>query len=332
MSLKKVIKKNIDFSYLKQLGIKLYFKLHRSYQKRILQIRKSWLSKQMDRQSRNGIFAIHLDSDWLGLGARIVQTIELLMYADEKNILPQFRYGYKEEKNTVDYFHELFENKIPIITTKTQGIAYTKINTINELDLKKNYNQLLTIQSANQLFHKYLKIKDNIISEVDSFAKLNFEGHIVLGLHYRGTDKTGEAPQVQLPFVYDTILRALSRPGSPFTRLFISSDESGCIDYFEKNKLPIKIIWRNDIYRSNDGNQFHRNPANDISIINREALINCLLLAKCELLVKTSSLLSDCCKIFNPELEMLILNKPHHSGLTWWPTTELNSNYFIGEA
>jgi hypothetical protein len=317
---------------LNKIRIRLKLILTGYYQKIILPIRKCWLSKKVVHRSQNGILAIEINSDWLGLGARIVQTIELLMYADEKKILPEIRYGYKERKKPKDYFNELFENTSTIASNKNRDTLYTKINTINELNLEKNYNELLSIQSANQLFHKYLKIKESIIAEVDNFTKLNFEGHLVLGLHYRGTDKSNEAPQVSLSFVFETIQKILSSREVSYTRLFISSDEVGCIEYFKKNKLPIEIIWRNDIYRSNDSKQFHRNSANDISVINREALINCLLLAKCKFLIKSSSLLSDCCKIFNPELEMLILNKPYRSDLTWWPTTELNSKYFIGNA
>ena len=51
------------------------------------------------------------------------------------------------------------------------------------------------ISNAAGLIAKYIRIKQDVIDEVNSFCTAYFGNH-VLGLHYRGTDKKDEAPRV----------------------------------------------------------------------------------------------------------------------------------------
>jgi len=327
-SFKKQVGKLLEKIGLKKLGIKIDLKINSYYKNFINYLRSIYIPIAVKRRSKKQLLAINLDSDWLGLGARIVATIELLMYAEENKLVLKMKYGYRRRGDDYNYFDDLFENIIPEKEQiENKQINYTHIRTVFELDLKKNYNKLLDCELANNLLNRHFKINDAILKEVDIFSDYHFKGSKVLGLHYRGTDKIGEAPKVDLDFVYNFILETLDTSTVKFDKLFISSDELSCIELFQKRKLPLEIISRDDVYRSSDGQQFHRNPSNNISVINQEALINCLLLSKCNLLIKTASILSDCCKIFNPDLEMIILNEPHNSNLIWWPATELNGKY-----
>ena len=326
MNLKKKIGFILQKIGLKQVGIKLDLKVHSIFRDIISYFRFIYIPLLVKYRSRKGVLAINLDSDWLGLGARIVKTIELLMYAENNGLTLYLQFGYQKKKDTFDYFKDLFDVKINN-KKATNEIKFTHIRDVGELKLKENYNELLTINLANTLFNKHLQIKKNIINETENFYNINFKNSRILGFHYRGTDKTGEAPKVDLSTVYNLIQNKIE--SDKYDKLFISTDEESCIEYFTTKNLPIEILWRNDIYRSKDGNQFHRNQSNDMSVINQEALINCLLLSRCDLLIKTASILSDCSKIFNPNLEMLILNEPHSSNLTWWPATELNPKYLI---
>lgn len=314
---------------LKKVITKIDLGVNNFYQDSIKYLRSIYIPKRVKYYSGSGILAINIDSDWLGLGARIVATIELLMYAEEKGLTLKMHYGYRKSNDCYNYYDDLFEDIINGDSSQDKDITirFTNIRSLYELNFEKNYNRLLNVQLAHQLWSKHIRIKDKIAAEVNSFVDANFKGYHVLGLHYRGTDKSGEAPKVNLDFVLKVILETVSETAEKFDRLFISTDESSCIEFFKKSRLPMEIVWREDIYRSKDGNQFHRDPANDMSVVNREALINCLLLSKCDLLIKTASILSDCSKIFNPGLNMIILNEPHSDNLTWWPATELNQKY-----
>lgn len=326
MNFKRKIGQLLEKIGLKQIGIKFDLKINSIYRDCIKHFRSIYIPLLVKYRSRKGVLAIDIDSDWLGLGARIVETIELLMYAEEKNLQLQLRYSYRRRYDCRNYFKDLIENKVIANQNKKFNKSFTKIRHIYELNLPKDYNKLLNVSLANHLFNKYLKINEDIMAEVNSFINYNFDGNI-LGLHYRGTDKVGEAVKINLEFIYELILKTLNNSEIKYSKLFISTDELNCINFFKIKTLPIEIIWHDDAYRSTDGNQFHRDPSSDISVINREALINCLLLSKCKLLIKTASILSDCCGILNPKLKMIILGIPRSQRLTWWPATELNAKY-----
>jgi hypothetical protein len=90
--------------------------------------------------------------------------------------------------------------------------------------------------------------------------------------------------------------------------------------------LRLPVIYRKDILRSTDGNQFHRIKENSKSLINRDAIVNCLLLSDCNFLLKTASILSDCSVVFNPTIRVKVISFPHSRELTWWPATEIKQN------
>ncbi len=333
MGVKKKIGLILEKAGLKQTGIRIDLTVNRWKREAVRKIRYFYIPIIVKRRAKSGVLAIDLDSDWLGLGARIVATIELLMYAEEKGLMLKMKYSYRIPKDRRNYFQELFDeigpegNKLDF----SENLVFTSIRSNHELQLEKDYNKLLDTGIANRLFSRHYRFKTNIAEQVNQFADGHFKGSRILGLHYRGTDKIGEAPKVSLDFVARVIAETLANSKFKYDKLFISSDESSCIDYFKSIDTSLQVIWRDDIYRSRDGNQFHRNPVNDFSIINQEALINCLLLSKCDLLIKTASILSDCSKIFNPDLEMIILNEPHSESLKWWPATELNKKYLYRE-
>ena len=329
LALRKNSGKILEKLGMKPVGVKIVLTFRNVFRGCLDFARTVYIPMQIKRRTRDGVLAINLDSDWLGLGARIVATLELLMHAEENGLVLWIKYGYNNRKDDHNYFEDLFKWKPwnEKIDVKNPNLIFTHIRSIDELKLKKDYNRLLSSGFANQLFERHLVIKDNILEEVNKFSNLHFKDFRILGLHYRGTDKVGEAPKVELGFIYDLILELIDSAEIKFDKLFISSDESSCIDFFKQKKLPLEIVYREDIYRSKDGAQFHRNFENNMSIVNHEALVNCLLLAEAALLIKTASILSDCCKVFNPELSMIILNEPHSSNLTWWPARELNQKY-----
>jgi hypothetical protein len=50
----------------------------------------------------------------------------------------------------------------------------------------------------------------------------------------------------------------------------------------------------------------------------RDAIVNCLILSRCEALLKTASILSAWSKLFNPRLPVVMLNRPPDEHL-WFP-------------
>ena len=303
---------------LKKVYLKIYFFIFNSFTEIKKNIRIFFVQKKTLKQIEKGYLNVFLNSDWLGLGARIVKTIELLNFAELKRIELNIKYGYKEKYNS-DYFHFLFHFKT---TKKHQNKKYIRIEDSNEIVKNINLNNLLSIEKANGLFEKYLEFDQSILSEVDTYCKENFINSKVLGVHYRGTDKSGEAPRFNEDMLIAEIEDCLVN--NSFDKVFISTDEQKTLEKISNRFKNIDVIFRADVLRSDNGDQFHRKPANSKEIVNRDAIANILILSKTHFLLKTASIMSDCCFIFNPELEYKILSMPHNDDLTWWPASELN--------
>jgi hypothetical protein len=325
-SMQKKVGSFLGFFRLKKIGTRIHLWLlnqSRDLERNARFIVIPYLAK---KRAGSGCFAIDLDSDWLGLGARIIKTLEILLYCEEKSLIPRIRYSYRA-KPTADYFGELFYYKSP---EHPKGeITYTKIRDIDELRWPENYNQKLRLDFAKKLFDKYLGIREDIVREVDVFCEQWFKGKRILGVHYRGTDKAGEAPVIDKERLLESI-REVVEENNGINAIFLSSDDEQIIRFLEDAALGLPLIYRKDKMRSGDGQQFHRKKEISKSIVNRDALVNCLLLSRCHLLLKTASILSDCSVVFNPELPVEVISFPHSDKLTWWPATEIKQRLVSG--
>lgn len=106
-------------------------------------------------------------------------------------------------------------------------------------------------------------------------------------------------------------------------KLFISSDDPAFVDWFAKaadGKLAVVI--HPDEERSRNGLAIHYDPSGNKYRKGFEALVNCLLLSRCNALLRTSSFLSAWSSIFRPELPVTLLNEPY-ANACWFPDNEL---------
>lgn len=273
--------------------------------------------------SKKGIMAVDIRSEH-GFGAKIMWCLEILLYCEENNLSPDFRFTYSKKDVKNDFFNPFFavfeKRNYP------QNYNFAVIGDIHELNLPKDYNKLMTVDIANHLIKKYLIIREEIIEEVNTFCLSNFSQATVLGVHYRGTDKHLESPVVS----YDKVKRNIElylKNHSYTNCIFVSSDDDNFITFIKKVGLGIKIIIRNDSFRSSDDVAIHYSNTNKYDI-NRDAIVNCLILSRCDALMKCSSILSGISKLFNPVLPIVMLNKPYKS---WFPDGTL-VNHAIQQA
>ena len=285
----------------------------------------SWIKSKINRSiislvakynSRNGVFAVEIKSS-VGLGAKLEWGLEILAYCHENGLVPQFKFSYPNSKNSEDYFGTFF--RIKGIVDKGKSPIFIKISSITELSLGKDYDRILNIELATCLINKYLAVREDVISEVESFCNQHFVGRRVLGVHYRGTDKAQESPVVPYDIVKRNIDHYLKlRPETDC--VFISSDDTNFIESMERASVGHPIIYRNDSLRSRDDNSIHESADTNKYEVNRDAIVNCLLLSKCDALLKTASILSGWSKLFNPNLPVVVLNQPYER---WFPERDL---------
>src|SRR5210317_1095598 len=191
------------------------------------------------QQRKNGnIFAVNINSE-VGFCANLEWCLEIIMHCETYNLTPYIQLtgsNYRSPQLGKDYFAYFFENiklsEEDALKIKKKKIRISKISHISQLGLPENYDLKLTVSNAAGLMAKYIHIKQDIIDEVDSFCTAYFGNH-VLGLHYRGTDKEGEAPRVNWEKVTRNVQYYL-RNSSQTDCVFISSDEIDFIHHIEK--------------------------------------------------------------------------------------------------
>lgn len=321
--MRKIVGRQLSKLGLKPLALKVYFFQLHLFNDIVRKYREFLIPILINKRSKKGIYAINIDSDWIGLGARIVKTLEILKYCEDYNFTPVIQYAYREKgtkKN--NYFEDLFQYKN--ITLNNRNVKFTHIRDIDELQWEEDYNKKLELKNAKSLFDKYIVFNTPIIHEVEEFTVKNFANKKVLGIHYRGTDKAGEAPLVTKESLIASINDLLQT--HKFDVIFISTDDQSILEFVINSNLTVPVIYREDHFRSSDGDQVHRKEFNSKYMVNRDAAINMLLLSKCNLLLKTASILSDCSVIFNPSIPIKLLSKPHSENLTWWPAREIIQN------
>lgn len=251
----------------------------------------------------------------VGIGARLEWVLEILAFCDDHKLSPRFRFSYSD--SDTDYFAPFFKINDP--EHLSEGVLpFAKIFTIGDLKLEKNYDQSLTLARASELIQKYLRVQDDIQQEVDSFCEEHFQGRRILGVHYRGTDKHTEAGAVTHTNVEENIQYYLQQHPD-VEAIFISTDAADFIKEIEKSTIKKQIFYRDDSFRSTDEVAIHFSRQNKYDI-NRDALVNCLLLSRCDALIKSASILSAWSVLFNPDIHLVMLNKPYD---TYFPEREL---------
>ncbi len=161
----------------------------------------------------------------------------------------------------------------------------------------------LSKERITELLHKYVHVKPHILEKVNSFCAKNLCGHHVVGIHYRGTDKITEVPLIS----YDKIQQAftnvydnLSTAEQKNIIVYIATDDNLFLNYMLES-LSVPIIY-NDFVRSDDNHAVHWGCDDKYKSIyqkGEEALLDCLVLSKCAILIRTSSCLSFMAEYFN---------------------------------
>lgn len=155
---------------------------------------------------------------------------------------------------------------------------------------------------ASEIINRYVKIKKTILDKINSYTMENFKEKFVIGIHYRGTDKKIESPRVSYKKMEDALNTYIKNNELKEYKIFIATDEFAFLDYF-LNRFPNQVLFTTAERSSND-QAVHKSNYSPYSK-GEEALIDCLLLSKCNYLLWTESCLSLNATRFNPELPHL---------------------------
>jgi hypothetical protein len=207
----------------------------------------------------------------------------------------------------------------------TRGeVPICRIDGIRQLGLPESYDLQLDLEIASRLVRKYIGIKKEILDAVDHFVDRYLKNRRVLGIHYRGTDKRAEAPLLSYPEFKKSICQFLDEDRN-VNCLFVSSDEQRFVHFVENEfSHDLPVVYHDDTERSETDVAIHRSKQGNRYKKAEEAVLNCLLLSRCDALLKSASILSGWSKLFNPELPVVLLNRPF-DGQLWFPDRDLVS-------
>ena len=215
----------------------------------------------------------------------------------------------------------------------------------------KMENLLDNFKLANEYFFKYFKFNNSITDKVNLFTN-QFNDKRVLGLHYRGTDKNivKWVTHVSIDEFISIIDSHLKN--NNYDIIFISTDE---FDFINKMKEKYNNILFYDEEKNNDNKksihlnrltimenkirELKKSKNNIFNIENIDKLedeikkdteynrilfenvvVNSIILSKCNLVLKTHSLVSAYSKIFNPDLEIYTVNSCLEN---YWPESHI---------
>lgn len=158
-------------------------------------------------------------------------------------------------------------------------------------------------ERAHELINRYITIHTPIRKYVDEFARHRFKQRHVIGIHYRGTDKRLEVPLVP----YQTVFQEIDRNIQKNSLLFVATDDGVFLKKI-KARYGKRVLYVKDSTRSIDEKPLHTNAKSPYKQ-GKEALIDCLLLARTNLIIRTSSNLSLAATFFNPDVNVIELSK-----------------------
>jgi hypothetical protein len=214
------------------------------------------------------------------------------------------------------------KRKVRISISSIRSLPGIRTETLN-LDLIK----------ANQIFYSLFDISEKVLQSVSDFMKREITNSY-LAIHLRGTDKQKEAELVPVSKYVETLANLIDRSQKNVIDVFVASDEKGLIEEISieiNRQFPnCKVLSQKGILRSLDGKPIHlggnasTRTDHDIAI---EALTEALILSKSSILIRNASFLSGWASIFNPNLNVVMLNAPDESK-NWFPDSFIRLNQF----
>lgn len=187
------------------------------------------------------------------------------------------------------------------------GYPYGFYKTMTEYDADWFLKQRT---KARDLVKKYIQVKPHVLAIVDAFENESMQGCRMLGVHMRGTDKGAAIAsdetnrKVGPAAYYEEIDQYIAKHDD--CRIFVATDQEQYLEAMTE-RYPERVL-SCDAQRSNDDLNTFQKAEGDAYKKGEEALIDCLLLSRCDFLLKCTSHLSESSMYFNPKLECIDMN------------------------
>lgn len=196
-----------------------------------------------------------------------------------------------------------------------EGGSYDTNTTVEHVGdmLKSKWNtdaiSVISRDRAAELINKYIKLKLHMKNKIDYFISCNFKEYTI-GIHYRGTDKSSEARRVGFEEVKNEVIKVIGDRTNYI--IFVATDEQIFINYM-KAQFGDKVVYTSARRSTDNGTPIHHKDGKIVPNryqLGEEAVIDCYLLSRCDILIRTHSNLSSSAANINPTLPIINLNVP----------------------
>lgn len=225
-------------------------------------------------------------------GQAFYYLLQVLPYLHERSIYPQWElrtehYGDLPHKITVPGVLDL------AYTPPAGPYRYITLE-----EVRRRHAHVLggDWKALHQLWNAYFRIPDRVLQASEQVLP---QGR-VLGIHYRGTDKqtaTWDSNPIS-PAEYLTLIDNFLRTRAPYDAAFVATDHFPFVQQIEEVlKLPITTLGGVDFHMAAQHSTTRAEKAD-------RAMLDCVLLSKCDCVLETSSALPSFAKLLNPDLEI----------------------------
>jgi len=188
-----------------------------------------------------------------------------------------------------------------------------------------------TIQDGRDVLRRNFAISDPLAQQLEAFKQAHFHGDFIVGLHYRGTDKSIEAPRSSYDDAVQTARRALQAAaaalhGKPVV-LFVASDEARFVEYVKAEIPEFRVVMVDEALRSSDSRPLHQTGQGQGLRKAMDAMLDALLLGESDVLIKTASGLSGWATIFGKAMPIILLSQPFERS-AWYPDSVIAQQAF----
>ena len=160
-----------------------------------------------------------------------------------------------------------------------------------------------TRKDLNEIFKKYIKIRSDIVQEVEDFWKQNMEDERVLGVQIRGTDTTKYGLKIQ-DYIDETHKYLKDNPA---TKIYVASDTHEALNEFKKEFDGMGNVLHLPLTRQKNYQGASINGRNNWSMAGfkspkdagDEILKETMLLSRCYHIIHQKSSVALCALIMN---------------------------------
>jgi hypothetical protein len=231
-------------------------------------------------------------------GQVLIWMLEILPYVDQKGWKPHWEIRTKHYGAPPEF------SILPgIIVPNYAGDDSGHTESLEQLQKRHQHNFKFDFHAAQKAWATHFRFTADVQTRLDQFWSECFPDNTVLGIHYRGTDKnvdtfqTNRVTQQQFLCAVEDFLG--NHPD--VTGLFVASDDSRFIEAIQR--FP-NVHFYNHNRAKDDRPLWNQHECSHNQAIAKDAILDCLTLARCQYGLKCMSQLSAFAKIINPALDI----------------------------